>query len=288
MITNSAQSKISSTSSKIGRYLLWTMLTLFTLGPIYWMFVVSSRSPVEVYDKPNLVIDSFYAENYTKVFGDRVVRNYMVNSLIIATTNAALVTTLALFATYALTRWKLKGSDSIFFWTITNRMAPPAAFILPNFLIFTQVVKFGDFMLFDTKIGLILVYCLFNLPFAIWLLKGMLEGIPLELDEAALVDRASRMQVLFKIIVPLAAPGLAITFILTWVFAWNEYLLAASLSSSSARTITTRLAEYVTTTGTNYGELAAVAIIATLPAIIFLTFIQKYIVTGLTFGAVKE
>jgi multiple sugar transport system permease protein len=159
---------------------------------------------------------------------------------------------------------------------------------LPNFLIFTQVVKIGDFMLFDTKIGLILVYCLFNLPFAIWLLKGMLEGIPLELDEAALVDRASRMQILFKIIVPLAAPGLAITFILTWVFAWNEYLLAASLSSSSARTITTRLAEYVTTTGTNYGELAAVAIIATLPAIIFLTFIQKYIVTGLTFGAVKE
>ena len=288
MITNSTHSKSRSFFTSLGRYFLWTILTLFTLGPIYWMFVVSSRSPVQVYDKPNLVITSFYAENYTKVFEDRVVRTYMVNSLIVATTNAALVTVLALFATYALTRWKLKGSDSIFFWTITNRMAPPAAFILPNFLIFTQVVKFGDFMLFDTKIGLILVYCLFNLPFAIWLLKGMLEGIPLELDEAVLVDRASRMQVLFKIIVPLAAPGLAITFILTWVFAWNEYILAASLSASSSRTITTRLAEYVTTTGTNYGELAAVAIIATLPAIIFLTFIQKYIVTGLTFGAVKE
>ena len=288
MITNSVHSKSRSFFKSLGRYFLWTILTIFTLGPIYWMFVVSSRSPVQVYDKPNLVISSFYTENYTKVFEDRVVRTYMVNSLIVATTNAALVTTLALFATYALTRWKLKGSDSIFFWTITNRMAPPAAFILPNFLIFTQVVKFGDFMLFDTKIGLILVYCLFNLPFAIWLLKGMLEGIPLELDEAALVDRASRMQVLFKIIVPLAAPGLAITFILTWVFAWNEYILAASLSSSSARTITTRLAEYVTTNGTNSGELAAVAIIATLPAIIFLTFIQKYIVTGLTFGAVKE
>jgi len=288
MNTNTSQSRFTTIFSSISRYVLWSLLTIFTLGPIYWMFVVSSRSPVEVYDKPNLIIDSFYTENYSKVFQDRVVRNYMVNSLIVATTNATLVTILALFATYALTRWKLKGSDSIFFWTITNRMAPPAAFILPNFLIFTQVVKFGDFMLFDTKIGLILVYCLFNLPFAIWLLKGMLEGIPLELDEAALVDRASRMQILFKIIVPLAAPGLAITFILTWVFAWNEYLLAASLSSSYARTITTRLAEYVTTTGTNYGELAAVAIIATLPAIIFLTFIQKYIVTGLTFGAVKE
>ncbi len=288
MITNTIQSKFKSRFSAISRYVLWSILTIFTLGPIYWMFVVSSRAPVEVYDKPNLVIDSFYVENYLKVFDDRVVRTYMINSLIVATTNAALVTVLALFATYALTRWKLKGSDSIFFWTITNRMAPPAAFILPNFLIFTQVVKFGDFMLFDTTIGLILIYCVFNLPFAIWLLKGMLEGIPIELDEAALVDRASRMQVLFKIIVPLAAPGLAITFILTWIFAWNEYLLAASLSSSSARTITTRLAEYVTTTGTNYGELAAVAIIATLPAIIFLSFVQKYIVTGLTFGAVKE
>ena len=124
MITNSAQSKVTVISAKVGRYLLWSILTLFTLGPIYWMFVVSSRSPVEVYDKPNLIIDSFYAENYTKVFQDRVVRNYMVNSLIVATTNAALVTILALFATYALTRWKLKGSDSIFFWTITNRMAP--------------------------------------------------------------------------------------------------------------------------------------------------------------------
>ena len=133
MITNTIQSKFKSRFSSISRYVLWSILTIFTLGPIYWMFVVSSRAPVEVYDKPNLVIDSFYVENYLKVFDDRVVRTYMVNSLIIATTNAALVTTLALFATYALTRWKLKGSDSIFFWTITNIMAPPAAFILPNF-----------------------------------------------------------------------------------------------------------------------------------------------------------
>lgn len=288
MITNSVGSKFTNVFGNISRYITWILLTLFTAGPIYWMFAVSSRAPIEVFDKPKLLIKSFYAQNYTSVFQDRVVRSYMMHSLFIATSNALLVTILALFATYALTRFKLKGSDSIFFWTITNRMAPPAAFILPNFLIFTNVIKFGDFMLFDTQIGLILVYCLFNLPFAIWLMKGMLEGIPLELDEAALVDRASRMQVLFKIIVPLAAPGLAITFILTWVFAWNEYLLAASLSSSNARTITTRLAEYVTTTGTNYGELAAVAIIATLPAIIFLVFIQKYIVTGLTFGAVKE
>jgi multiple sugar transport system permease protein len=263
-------------------------MTLFTLGPIYWMFSVSGRSPVQVFDKPTLFIDSFYWENYLNVFNDRVVRGYLINSLIVSTTNAALVTVLGFMAAYAMTRFKLPGSNNIFFWTITNRMGPPAAFILPLFLIMTQVAVFGDWMLFDTRTGLILIYTLFNLPFAIWLLKGILEGIPLELDEAALVDRASRFQVMTRIIAPLAAPGLAISFILTWIFAWNEYLFAATLSSANARTITTRLAEYVTTTGTNYGELAAVAFIATLPAIIFLVFVQRYIVTGLTFGAVKD
>lgn len=271
-----------------GTYLLWTFMTLFTLGPIYWLFSVSSRSPVQVFDKPSLFIDSFYWENYLKVFDDRVVRGYIINSLVVSTSNAVLVTVLGFLAAYAFTRFKLAGSNNIFFWTITNRMGPPAAFILPLFLIMTQVAVVGDWNLFDTRIGLILIYTLFNLPFAIWLLKGILEGIPVELDEAALVDRASRFRVMFQIIVPLAAPGLAITFILTWIFAWNEYLFAATLSSANARTITTRLAEYVTTTGTNYGELAAVAFIATLPAIFILVFVQRYIVTGLTFGAVKD
>lgn len=283
-----ARTSVKSKLGTVGTYLLWTFMTLFTLGPIYWMFSVSSRSPVQVFDKPSLFIDSFYWENYLKVFDDRVVRGYLINSLVVSTSNALLVTILGFLAAYAFTRFKLPGANNIFFWTITNRMGPPAAFILPLFLLMTQVAVVGDWKMFDTRIGLILIYTLFNLPFAIWLLKGILEGIPVELDEAALVDRASRFQVMTRIIAPLAAPGLAISFILTWIFAWNEYLFAATLSSANARTITTRLAEYVTTTGTNYGELAAVAFIATLPAIIFLVFVQRYIVTGLTFGAVKD
>lgn len=283
-----ARSSVKSKLGTAGTYVLWTFMTLFTLGPIYWMFSVSSRSPVQVFDKPTLFIDSFYWENYLKVFEDRVVRNYLVNSLVVSTSNAVLVTVLGFLAAYAFTRFRLPGANNIFFWTITNRMGPPAAFILPLFLIMTQVATFGDWMLFDTRLGLVLIYTLFNLPFAIWLLKGILDGIPTELDEAAMMDRASRFVVMTRIVGPLAAPGLAITFILTWIFAWNEYLFAATLSAASARTITTRLAEYVTTTGTNYGELAAVAFIATLPAILILVFVQKYIVTGLTFGAVKD
>jgi multiple sugar transport system permease protein len=116
----------------------------------------------------------------------------------------------------------------------------------------------------------------------------MLDGIPLELDEAARVDGATTGQVLSHVILPLARPGLAVTFILTWIFAWNEYLFAATLTSSAgARTVTTALAEYVSVTGTNWGEMAAMAFLTTLPALVVLGFVQKHIVTGLTFGALK-
>ena len=272
----------------VGVYLIWIVATIITLFPIYWMFVVSARSRVELFGSASLIQTTFFAENYTKPLFDPTFQKYMLNSIIVATSNAILVAILSLLATYALSRWKLKGSDNIFFWTITNRMAPPAAFLLPMFLLYTRVFKVGDYSLFDTRLGLILVYCVFNLPFAIWLMKGIMDGIPVELDEAAVVDGASTWTVLYKIIVPLAAPGLAITAILSWVFAWNEYLFAASLTSVEARTITTGLAEFVTVTGTNWGEMAAVAVLSLLPALFFLTLVQKYIVMGLTFGAVKE
>ncbi|MBE7556105.1 MAG: carbohydrate ABC transporter permease [Anaerolineales bacterium] len=272
----------------VSTYLVWIIATIVVLFPIYWMFVISARSRVELFGSTSLIQTTFFAENYTKPLSNPVFQRYMLNSLIVATTNAVLVAVLALLATYALSRWRLKGSDSIFFWTITNRMAPPAAFLLPIFLLFTRVFRIGDFSLFDTRTGLILLYCVFNLPFAIWLMKGIIDGIPVELDEAAFVDGATTWDVLLKIITPLAAPGLAITAILSWVFAWNEYLFAATLTSVEARTITTGLAEFVTVTGTNWGEMAAVAVLSLIPALIFLSLVQKYIVMGLTFGAVKE
>ena len=212
----------------------------------------------------------------------------MINSIVIATSNAVLVTTLALLATYALSRFRLAGRDNIFFWTITNRMAPPAVFLLPLFLLFTRVFVVGDWRMFDTRIGLILLYCVFNLPFAIWLLKGMVDAIPVELDEAAMLDGAGTGQILLKVIVPLARPGIAVTAILAWVFAWNEYLFAATLTSVHARTITTGLAEFVTVTGTNWGEMAAVAMLTLLPAALFVGLVQRHIVAGLTFGALKD
>ncbi len=275
-------------SAALGPILFWTIASLITLLPIYWMFVVSAKSRVQLFGSPSFVISSFFTENYTTTLSDPAFQRYMTNSIIVATSNALLVTALALLATYALSRYKLPGKENVFFWTITNRMAPPAVFLLPLFLLYTQVFVVGDFKLFDTRIGLILLYCVFNLPFAIWTLRGVIDGIPKELDEAAFVDGANTWQVLIKVILPLAKPGLAVTGILTWVFAWNEYLFAATLTSVNARTITTGLAEFVTVTGTNWGRMAATATLTLIPALVVLSLAQRHIVAGLTFGAVKE
>ena len=268
--------------------LFWLLLSLTTLFPIYWLFVISVKPAVELFSTPSLILDSPYWANYAKVLTDPTLRRYMINSLIISSGNAVLVTILAFMACYALSRYDIGGKENIFFWTITNRMAPAAVFLLPFFLLFTQVFTIGDFKLYDTRIGLILLYCTFNLPFAIWTLRPTIDGIPKELDEAARVDGASTWKVISEVVFPLARPGMAVTLILTWVFAWNEFLLAATLTSFNARTITTGLSEYVTTTGTEWGTMASIAIITLIPALIVFTVVQRHIVAGLTFGAVKE
>lgn len=276
-------------NSRWTAFTVWVLLTLLTLVPIYWMFVVSVKRRVDLFGKPSFLIDfdKITWDNYRIVFDNPAFQKYMTNSLIVASSNAILVSLLGLLAAYAMSRYKLVGKDNIFFWVLTNRMAPPAVFLLPLFLLYTKVFVIGDHSLFDTRIGLILLYCVFNLPFAFWLLQGIVDGIPKELDEAAYIDGASTFQVLTTIIFPLARPGLAVTAILTWVFAWNEYLFASTLTSVHARTITTGLAEFVTVTGTNWGQMAAVAMLTLLPAALVLALVQRHIVAGLTFGAVK-
>ncbi len=270
-------------------FLMWTLLSLMTLIPIWWMFLVSVKRRVDLFGAPSFLLDfdRITWDNYLSVISNPAFQKYMVNSLIVASSNAVLVTILGLLAAYAMSRYKLIGRDNIFFWVLTNRMAPPAVFLLPLFLLYTKIFVIGDALLFDTRIGLILLYCVFNLPFAFWMLQGIVDGIPQELDEAAYIDGATTFQVLTTVIVPLARPGMAVTAILTWVFAWNEYLFASTLTSVHARTITTGLAEFVTVTGTNWGQLAAVAMLTLLPAAVVLALVQKHIVAGLTFGAVK-
>ena len=274
--------------SRLLTVLFWLAMSVLTLLPVWWMFLVSVRTRADLFGSPSFLLDvsAMTWDNYAAVLANPTFQKYTINSLIVATSNAVLVSVLALLAAYAMSRFPLAGKDNLFFWVLTNRMAPPAVFLLPLFLMFTGF-KIGDWSLFDTRIGLILLYCVFNLPFAFWLLQGIVDAIPRELDEAAYVDGASTFTVLTTVIFPLARPGLAVTGILTWVFAWNEYLFASTLTSVEARTITTGLAEFVTVTGTNWGQLAAVAMLTLAPAALVLALVQRHIVAGLTFGAVK-
>ena len=267
--------------------IFWLLVSFLTLFPIYWLFVISVKPAVQLFSTPEVLLRDPYWGNYTKVLGDRLIRSYMVNSLIISSVNAVLCTVLGFFACYALSRFNMSGKESIFFWTITNRMAPPAVFLLPLFLLMTQVYTVGEWMLLDTRIGMVLVYCTFNLPFAIWTMRPTVDGIPKDLDEAAFIDGASQWQVITEVVFPLCRPGLAVTLILTWVFAWNEYLLAATLTNFNARTLTTGLSEYVTSTGTQWGIMATISVFTLIPALIVFGLVQRHIVTGLTFGAVK-
>ncbi len=266
----------------------WVFSSLITLFPIYWMFVVSAKSRVELFGAPSFIIKSFFSENYWATITNTTYQGFMFNSIVIATSNALLVTTLSLFATYALSRYPLVGKENVFFWTITNRMAPPAAFLLPLFLLYTQVFVVGDWKMFDTRIGLILLYCVFNLPFAIWTMRGVIDAIPHELDEAAYVDGAKTWQVLFHVITPLARPGLAVTAILTWVFAWNEYLFAMIFTSGAdVQTLPVGLTSIMAKHGTNYAIVFAAMTISALPIVIMFFAAQRYFIRGLAEGIGK-
>ena len=264
------------------RFLIGALVFAIIL-PMYWTFAVSVRSRAGIFaGQRNLLLDvtSLNWDNYATILLDQGYLDFVVNSLIIATGNTVLVMVLAVPAAYAF-RLGLRGSKDIFFWILTNRMAPPVVFLLPVFFLVSGLGLSG------TYIGLILVYCLFNLPFAIWLLHGIMKGIPREVDEAVYVDGGNDIDVLLEVIIPLSKPGIAVGSLLVWLFAWNHYVFTILLTSGDTATITNGIAQFFTTVGTAWGQLAAATMVTMLPGLVLAAIVQKHIVTGLTFGAVK-
>ena len=264
------------------RFLIGALVFAIIL-PMYWTFAVSVRSRAGIFaGQRNLLLDvtSLNWDNYATILLDQGYLDFVINSLIIATGNTILVMVLAVPAAYAF-RLGLRGSKDIFFWILTNRMAPPVVFLLPVFFLVSGLGLSG------TYVGLILVYCLFNLPFAIWLLHGIMKGIPREVDEAVYVDGGNDIDVLLEVIIPLSKPGIAVGSLLVWLFAWNHYVFTILLTSGDTATITNGIAQFFTTVGTAWGQLAAATMVTMLPGLVLAAIVQKHIVTGLTFGAVK-
>lgn len=272
-----------NTRKKVADFLTYLMLIIFSSGvilPVLWILRTSLATKGIIFKIPPEWIFRPIMENYAWLFTRLNFLLYMRNSLIVALTSTLLAVPVAFIAAYAFSRFNT-GGKLLQFGTLGSQMLPPIVLVLPIFVIFR------DWGLQNNLWSLILVYLSFNVPFLIWLLMGFLEGIPLELEEAALIDGASRMTVIFRIVFPLASPGIMASFVLGFILCWNEFLFGLILVAQEASTIPVKLAALQTEIGTLWGPLSAGVCLGILPMIVLSLTVQKYLVRGLTFGAIK-
>ena len=269
--------------SKLGTVLVYVaiaVLLIITLFPVYWMFIGSLKDRTEVYSNPPVFWPKELKwSNFTKAL-DRGGARGIRNSLIVAGTGALLSVVLGSLAAYSIARYKT-GGDFLSFWILSIRMAPPIAGIIPIFIMMRYA------RLLDKHAALILSYFLFNLPFAVWLTKGFFEDIPADVEGAALVDGWNRFQAFWRVALPLAVPALIVTGLFCFIFSWNEFLFALVLTRSKAVTLPVIISGMVGGHEIMWGEISALSVLTSLPVTILAMLLQKYLVRGLTFGAMR-
>lgn len=219
--------------------------------------------------------------HYVELFTEKNFGEYMRNSLIASLGSAVVSVFLGSMAAYALSRAEFRGKRDLLFWIISTRMAPVVAVMVPLYVIFRSSGLVG------TLPGLILAYTTFNLPFAIWILKGFFDNVPYAIEEAALCDGANRWQAL-RMIMPLVAPGVGAFIVLCVLFGWNDFLFASIIGSGGAKTLPVATAELVQPVKIQWGSIMAAGVITTVPMMFLGLLIRRYLVTGLTMGAVRE
>jgi multiple sugar transport system permease protein len=259
-----------------------SLLLFVWVLPLFWAVVVSLKSEREVLAyPPSVVFEPTWANYADALFGAFSILNSLTTSMIVATATTALTIVLAVPAAYAFARLKLPAKRSLGFYTLATQMVPPVGLVIPYFLILN---RFGWL---DTYHGMVIVYLTFSLPFAIWLLVSYMEDIPWEMEEAAMLDKASRLQALWHVVIPQVRGGIAVTVIFVFLNAWNEFLFAVQLGGNNVRPVTVAMYNFVSVEQTLWAKLSAAALVAMLPVVIIGIAAQKQIVKGLTVGAVK-
>ena len=260
--------------------ILILMAIFIMLVPILWIFMAAFKSHVDVYQLKLFFTPTF--ENFGLVFdtpyelGDK-----LFNSTIVAFVTVVFAIPIATMAAYSFSRFRLRGETAMLVVILATQFVPAVVIILPFF------VMFRDVGLLDTRLGLILVNLAIVMPFAIWMIKGFIDGIPLDTEEAAMVDGSSRMQVIRNIVLPMAAPGLLTAGIFCFIIAWNEFLFALILTNKDAVTLPIGLALFKAEEGDLWNLLSAAGIIIMLPMFVLALVIRKYFVQGMTMGAVR-
>ena len=260
---------------------LTALVVLFFVFPIFMIVVTSLKSRVDALAVPPVWLFRPVFDNYVNIFSENNFDFYFRNSLIIATLGTLAALVIGVPAAYSLARRTFSHEGDVSFWILSQRMMPPIAVIIPMFILLRTV------HLIDTYLGLVVVYMTFNLPFVIWILRGFFQDLPIEIEESAMVDGCTHFGSFWRVAVPLAAPGLAAAAIFSFLFTWNEFLFALILTGRNTATMPVAVQLFMRETGIDWGRMTAAAVVMMLPTLIFTLFALRYLVRGLTFGAVK-
>ncbi|MEU7898201.1 carbohydrate ABC transporter permease [Nonomuraea sp. NPDC049152] len=261
--------------------LLLVVALLWTLVPLLWMLLSSFKNRTDVTSATPQLLFGPTLDNYRNLFtGSNNLWPYILHSVLAAGISAVLAVGLGALAGYGLARTQMRGKRHLAFWIISTRMAPIAAVVVPLFIIFRGIG------LIDSIPGLVLAYLTFNLPFAIWLMSAFFAEVPPSLEESALVAGCTRWQAFHTVILPLTKSGLVTTFVLCLVFAWNDYAFAVVFSGPNSQTLPIAASQLVTQTGVDWGQLTAIGTIVVVPMMLAGLAVRRWLVTGLTLGAV--
>ena len=248
--------------------------------PIYWMINMSLRTNADILGTLTLYpVDPTFA-NYIKIFTDSSWYSGYINSIIYVTMNVLISLTVALPAAYAFSRYRFMGDKQVFFWLLTNRMAPAAVFALPFFQLYSTIG------LLDTHIAVALAQCLFNVPLAVWILEGFMSGIPREIDETAFIDGYSLPRFFITIFIPLIRAGVGVTAFFCFMFSWVELLFARTLTITSAKPIAAVMTRTISATGMDWGLLAAAGVLTIVPGALVIWFVRNHMAKGFALGRV--
>ena len=261
-------------------WLVPTLYIIFLMLPIYWLLNMSFKTTNEILGAFTLWPQNFTIENYVKIFSDPTWYNGYINSITYVVINTVISVSVALPAAYAFSRYRFLGDKHLFFWLLTNRMAPPAVFALPFFQLYSAT------NLFDTPWAVALAHCLFNIPLAVWILEGFMSGIPKELDETAYVDGYSFPRFFVKVFIPTIAAGIGVAAFFCFMFSWVELLLAKTLTSVAAKPIAAIMTRTASTSGYELGLLAAAGALTIIPGAIVIYFVRHHIAKGFALGRV--
>ena len=260
--------------------LVIVLYVAFLLIPIYWLVNMSLKTNDEILSTFTLWPTDVTFANYVTIFTDPSWYSGYINSITYVVMNTVISTAVALPAAYAFSRYSFLGDKHLFFWLLTNRMAPPAVFALPFFQLYSSVG------LFDTHIAVALAHCLFNVPLAVWILEGFMSGVPKEIDETAYIDGYSFPRFFVRIFMPLIASGVGVAAFFCFMFSWVELLLARTLTSVAAKPIAATMTRTVSASGMDWGVLAAAGVLTIIPGALVIWFVRNYIAKGFALGRV--